>query len=202
MKIQVFISSAFLLLAACGSDDGDIGLRAATPDECPSGGTTLISKSGEFPVCDGDGQGPPGTNGRDGAPGATGPQGLQGATGIPGAAGPPGPSSDGLGEIVDFVACSRLQTSPLLSQHARAWVFDSGWVFAEFFFSDIGDSDSISGLFPPTASVTALFVPHGSELAGSGVLAQTLDVATERWSATQDGTEYINIVWSNSACIH
>jgi hypothetical protein len=60
--------------------------RAATPTECPYGGTALISPAGSSLACNGA----PGVDGAPGAPGAPGADGAPGARGPAGPAGPAG----------------------------------------------------------------------------------------------------------------
>ena len=207
---------AQLVGTSCGSGNGDIEVRAATEEECPNGGTTLVSQGNAFPVCSGE-TGPVGSRGAAGAIGPTGPQGdagprgapgPQGELGVQGPAGPPGaPGSgapEGLGTVTDAVACSHIYDapSPFLSQSAHAWIFSSGWAFAQFSFADIAAGDTSSNFFAPGGTVSFSYSPFGADLASQGLLVQTLDIAGQRWTALQGARLYLDVAWSDADCRH
>lgn len=135
MQKSIWFVGLPMLLAACGSESGDVQLRGATASECPSGGTTLVSKGEAYPVCNGDEaapaergepgpQGDPGSQGESGAPG---PRGLQGPRGLPGTNGTNGANgAAGTTDIIaDTILCSVLPTGGgLLSSYI--WVMSDG----------------------------------------------------------------------------
>lgn len=97
-------ASVALALIACSGDAGSIHLRDATTDECTAGGVVLSSKSGSYPVCNGNASETPGVAGPAGPAGS---QGEVGPTGPAGPEGPEGPSGPGGGlQIIGGGSCS------------------------------------------------------------------------------------------------
>lgn len=195
--ISLKASSMGLVLAvtACGGDDGNIELRAATTDECPSGGTTLSdSKGNVYPVCDGDVTAQDGANGAAGPAGPIGPQGERGPAGYPGQAGPPGSAASGMGDIVAFAGCSRYEDANLFSYRFTAVVFSSGFTFADVSFDTPLTSGSTSRFYPPGLNPSSTFVDGvDADIARlDGLFVQTVDLVNRTWSMSQDGAVYFS----------